>query len=154
MEKGKIYILKNFTLPSESWPALKNIYIPPQLITWGIVIDYVLYFVVIDENKMELECRNFHENLYEENLDKIFIKTNLNVIFSGSENIFSELKLTLDKNKLESNDVIQVKLVEALIGIDLCENLAQQIRSGTLWTVSNQKIINKNIENSTKCILI
>lgn len=157
MIRNKIYILKNYTLEGEVWPALKNIHIPPQLVNWGIIINASLYYFGNENGVPVLYTKSFDYFLFDKSYEHSLYNTGLDVDISYRSheiitNLFNEV---LKKHKDDSTQEIQTKLVESLIGEKLDNPfIICRIIGEKFYTESNSKIIDEEIEKSSRCTVI
>lgn len=152
MFKNKIYILKNFILPGESWPAFRDIIIPIQIVEWGIIIDDDLYFIVTEDEQMKLIYRSFNVNFTRfDNIRSIELDCNLT-----SSDITKRLQAVLKSSKNDTVHVIQTNLVNALISNPISDDLQKQIISDKLCSISHRKFIDDQLmkNNNPQCIIV
>lgn len=164
MSKYNVIVLKNYTFPSEIWPAFPAIYVQPRLISWGLVINHMLYFV---ENYVETDirtdvkrvtrtyvaCKSFRiaDHL---NLVNYSINTNLDSVITGSYHIVRTMSLILSANIYEDPRVIQIKLVESLTNVALTEDLVQQITSAELYSTYDGNFADDYTKGDQLCCTI
>ena len=151
---NKIFILKNYILPGEIWPALYDIHIPPQLVKWGIVVNDILYYFIREEDgAIKPIFKMIDLNIYDDINKKYLIATELDMIFDPyDKSTLNQLSTIIDS--YTEIKTIQIKMIELFSGSKLEDNMIERIISSELYSKSNQTIINEQINRPPKCVMI